>query len=86
MTFLDHLENEFRTARKLACQFVETHNEKLPLECQCGCDSTVPGLPCPDCSHVADTPWAILLDTEFGYDVVALGDRNDVIARFNVED
>ncbi|WP_145928624.1 hypothetical protein OH491_03690 [Termitidicoccus mucosus] len=50
----------------------------------CGRPGHVPGLPCPECFHCHEVSWAILQDTEFGYEVVALNDRRQVLARFEV--
>ncbi len=86
-----YLESAFRCQKKKALEFIDQFNERLPSQnCpNCGIEGHVPGLPCPaaDCGYKHEISWAILLDTEFGYDVVALNDkRGPAFARFNVAD
>ncbi len=88
MAYLDDLSRAFATAKSDALAFIEHHNAELPTEScpTCGVSGHVPGLPCPECSHAYEVSWAILLDSEYGYDAVALNNRKHVFARFNVED
>ncbi|AOS44348.1 hypothetical protein Verru16b_01409 [Lacunisphaera limnophila] len=37
------------------------------------------------CGYRHPTSWAIIRDTEWGYEVVALTNRKNVIAKFEVE-
>lgn len=84
-----YLEREFSRAKHDALAFIERHNDKLPAQrCpSCHAEGHVPGLPCPEatCGYRHDVSWAILLDTEWGYDVVSLNDRKHVVISYNVE-
>lgn len=84
---LDVLTAAFAKARRKAVSFAERHNRKLPAErCpRCSHDGHVPGLRCPACGYRHHTSWAIIRDTEFGYDVVALNNRKDILAMFEIE-
>lgn len=80
------LDYAFIAARKAAREFINEHNRGLPSDfCpKCGDEGHVPGLMCPACGYRHDVPWAILQDTEWGYEVVALTNRRKVFAVFNV--
>lgn len=84
----EHYEAAFREAKIKALRFIEHFNEGLPTDhCPfCGVNGHVPGLPCPECSHCYEVPWAILLPGEWGYEVVAINNRKNVIMEFYVED
>ncbi len=85
--YIAHWDAAFLRQKKLALRFIEAYNESLPTEsCPvCQCSGHVPGLPCPECSHVHPVSWVILRDNEFGYEAVALGTR-EIVASFSVED
>lgn len=87
MAYLDDLDQAFSLAKAKALGFVEGHNGGLKTDaCEtCGAVGNIPGLPCPECSHASEVSWAILEDSEFGYNVVALNNRKRVFARFNVD-
>lgn len=82
----EHLAAQFARAKSQALAFVESWNSRLPTDACPFCHSTghVPGLPCPECSHVHDVSWSILMDTEWGYSVIALGNPRQIYAEFNV--
>lgn len=87
----DHyLDSAFRRQKAEALRFIDDFNDKLPAQnCpNCGAEGHVPGLPChnAECGYKHEVSWAILLDTEFGYEVVALNNRKHVFASFNVPD
>ncbi len=85
--YLTKITKDFDEAKRRALTFIDKHNDRLETEkCGvCGCSGTVPGLPCPECSHVYPIPWAILLDTEWGYSAVAISNRRHVLADFQIE-
>lgn len=84
----EYYETAFNEAKIKALRFIEYFNENLPTEkCPfCGTKGHVPGLPCPECSHCHEVPWAILLPGEWGYEVVAINNRNHIIMEFYVEE
>ena len=84
----DYLSDEFADAKAKALRFIESWNDRLPTEACPTCQSSghVPGLPCPECYHVYPISWSLLLDTEWGYSVVALNNRRHVLANFNIEE
>lgn len=90
MANLDYLESEFRTAKKKALKFIDKFNDKLPTDrCPaCHSDGHVPGLFCPEatCGYIHPVSWVLLLDTEFGYDIVSLNNRRHCVASFNVDE
>lgn len=90
MTDNSYLELEFAEAKKKALSFIEKYNDKLPTEHCPSCNSVghVPGLACPDpiCAYVHPVSWVLLVDTEFGYDVISLNDRKHKVATFNVDE
>lgn len=83
---LENLERVFAVARSRAAVFVAEHNAPLPKNCP-GCHDSghVPGLRCPACGYRHRIPWAIIRDTEWGYEVVALTNRRTVFCVFNVD-
>lgn len=85
-----YLEHEFRGAKKKALIFIEKFNDKLPTrECpSCHSEGHVPGLVCcyATCGYIHPVSWVLLLDTEFGYDVVSLNNRKHKVATFNVDE
>jgi len=78
----------FETQRRCAQEFAAAFNEKLPSDMcpKCTESSHVPGLTCVACGYKHTSAWAIVRDTEFGYDVVALTSRRTIYASFVVED
>lgn len=84
----DDLEIEFAEAKVRALDYTRAYNAKLPSKkCpECGDKGHVPGLRCPACGYRHPRAWAILRDTEFGYDVVSLTNRRQVFASFRVAD
>ncbi len=74
----------FALLRRQADEFADRHNARLPSrECpKCLSPGHVPGLRCPECGYRHPQPWAIVRDTEWGYEVVPLTKRRRVIARF----
>ena len=84
----DNLEQEFTEAKARALDYIGTYNAKLPSKAcpECGDEGHVPGLRCPCCGYRHHQSWAILRDTEFGYDVVPLTNRRQILATFKVED
>ena len=87
MAYYDDLERAFSIAKAKALGFIECHNGGLKTDaCEtCGASGNVPGLPCPECSHASEISWAILMNSEFGYEVVALNNRKHIFAQFNVD-
>lgn len=88
MAYHDDLDRAFSIAKAKALGFIECHNGGLKTDScpTCGLAGHVPGLPCPECSHGSEeVSWAILEDSEFGYNVVALNNRKHIFARFNVD-
>lgn len=81
------LEEAFRHQKDRALCFIRKHNATLPSDSCPSCheEGHVPGLRCPACGYRHKTPWAILRDTEFGYEVIPLTNRKVVIAEFKVE-
>ena len=80
------LEDNFRCARHRALEFIKAHNDKLPTECpQCREESHISGLRCPACGYRHAVAWAILRDTEWGYEVVSLNNRTAVLKTFDIE-
>ena len=87
----DRLHSAFSHQRARAAAFVEGFNANLPTaECpQCrAAGGHCPGLPCPveGCGYIHPVSWALLQDGEWGAEVIALNNRHNVIARFDVED
>lgn len=82
----EDLEQEFADAKGQALDFIGAYNAKLPSKACPACNDAghVPGLRCPCCGYRHPQSWAILRDTEFGYDVVPLTNRREVIASFEV--
>lgn len=75
----------FARALAAAREFAETHNSSLPRWCPaCGDEGHIPGLLCPGCGYRHRIAWAIVRDTEWGYDVVSIADRRQVLAKFSV--
>jgi hypothetical protein len=85
--YSEELDAKFSAAKARAVAFAEAWNSKLPTdECPaCRSCGHVPGLPCPECSHVYPVSWGIQVDTEWGYSVVAISNRRQILAEFNVE-
>jgi hypothetical protein len=85
---LESLEKLFGSARLRAGAYAEKYNSHLPgASCpKCHDLGHVPGLRCHMCGYRHPTSWAIIRDTEWGYEVVALTNRKKVIEKFNVED
>jgi len=82
----DQLEAAFDRARHLALDFIKDHNAILPTECpRCREESHIPGLRCANCGYRHETAWAILRDTEWGYEVIPINDRTAVLKAFNIE-
>lgn len=81
------LSTAFQNAKAEAEVFAEKYNSQLPIEkCPgCGEPDHCPGLACPDCGHVHSVSWAIIKDTEWGYDVVALNNKKLRVAEFRVD-
>lgn len=87
-SYHERIDRAFRRQKTKALAFQKKHNAALPAEkCPfCGCNGHVPGLPCPDCCHQYEVPWGLILDTEWGYAAVSIGNRKVVLAQFNVGD
>ncbi len=85
--YIARLDAAFLEQKKQALNFIEHYNESLPTEnCPvCLSPGHVPGLPCPECSHVHPVSWVVLRSSEYGYEVVALADRR-VVMSFSIED
>jgi len=85
--YIARLDAAILEQKKQALRFIEHYNEQLPTDhCPvCLCSGHVPGLPCPECSHVHPVSWVILRDSEYGYEVVSLASR-EVIMAFSIED
>ena len=82
----DQLEEAFHHARHRALAFIKKHNDMLPTDCpKCREEGHIPGLRCPNCGYLHGTAWAILRDTEYGYDVIPLNDRRRILESFTVE-
>ena len=81
----DQLCQQFTKARTQAVEFAERHNDALPWLCPGCCEPYYSGIECPDCGYLHETSIALVLDCEFGYDVVAFNNRRNVFARFWVE-
>lgn len=82
------LDRDFKKAKGDATAFAEKYNAILPTEnCPgCGTKDHCPGLACPECGYVHSLSWAILRDTDWGYDVVPLNKpRHVIIAGFYVK-
>lgn len=82
----ERLDRAFARAREKAAAFASKRNSKLPAAAcpQCSDSGHVPGLRCPSCGYKHSEPWSIVLDTEWGYAVVALTNRRMVFAEFKV--
>lgn len=80
------LSRAFAQAKAEALGFVASYNASLPSHAcpACGDAGHVPGLRCPACGYRHDRSWAILRDTEWGYDVVELTNRRKILARFEL--
>ncbi|HVT30272.1 MAG TPA: hypothetical protein VHE81_19840 [Lacipirellulaceae bacterium] len=86
-SYLDHLTQAFEIAKARAIEEAERRNAKLERVCKCGETSFVAGLCCPSCGSQADRDhsWVVVRDTEFGYDLIPIGSRFDVLATFRVD-
>lgn len=80
------LDGAFAAAKAEALDFLSGYNASLPSHACPGCGDAghVPGLRCPACGYKHDRAWAILRDTEWGYDVVELTNRRKILARFQL--
>ena len=80
-------ERAFGDARRRATLFISKYNEALPRSAcpSCGDEGHLPGIKCPACGYRHETAWAILRDTEWGYEVVPLVNRERVIATFEID-
>ncbi|HVT30335.1 MAG TPA: hypothetical protein VHE81_20160 [Lacipirellulaceae bacterium] len=85
--YLDDLTRAFEIAKSRAVEEAERRNANLERVCRCGATSYVPGLECQACGHKADRDhaWAVVRDTEFGYDLIPIGSRFEVLATFRVD-
>lgn len=82
---LEYLEGAFAVARSQALVFIEEHNAALPDICpKCDDSGHVAGLRCPACGYRHRISWAIIRDTEWGYEAVSLTNRRKVLAVFNL--
>lgn len=83
----EDLEQAFAEAKARALDYIGAYNAKLPSKrCpNCGDEGHVPGLRCPCCGYRHPVAWAILRDSEWGYEVVTLTNRRKVLAEFRVE-
>lgn len=73
------LSDAFDKAKKDASAFLSKYNAALPGVCpSCGEDGHLPGLPCVNCDYVHDVCFAILIDTEWGYEAATLKGRKTV--------
>lgn len=87
--YIARLDSAFDEAKRKALDFIEHFNSELPIdECpQCHSkDGHVPGLPCCECGYIHPVPWAVLRSSEYGWDVVSLGNSRHRIISFEVED
>ena len=86
MDTYESLQAAFEKARKESLSFITAYNAKLPTErCpKCGDAGHVPGLRCPACGYRHVIAWAILRDTEWGYEAVPLTNRRTVLKEFRV--
>jgi len=87
----DYLEHEFRRAKKKALKFIEQFNSKLPTERCPNCRSPgghVPGIACPEpgCGYIHNISYVLLLDSEWGYDIVSLNNRKHRVTSFNIDE
>ena len=84
----EDFEQKFAEAKSRALDYIGAYNAKLPSKAcpECNDDGHVPGLRCPCCGYRHPRAWAILRDTEFGYDVVLLTNRKQILASFDVND
>lgn len=82
----DRLGRAFSVAKTEALSFITGYNASLPSQAcpSCGDEGHVPGLRCAACGYKHDRAWAILRDTEWGYDVVELTNRRKILARFEL--
>lgn len=82
------LGRAFAEAKAEALGFVAGYNASLPSKAcpECGDLGHVPGLRCPACGYRHDRSWAILRDTEWGYDVVPLTNRKSILASFRIKE
>lgn len=82
----EQLERAFAQQREAATDFCREFNASLPSRAcpKCGEAGHCPGVPCFQCGYTHSVSWAILRDTEHGYDVVSLTDRRNVLASFTV--
>lgn len=82
------LEKAFADAKTDALDFIKKYNAKLPTEScpKCGDAGHIPGLRCPACGYRHNIAWAILRDSEWGYEVIALTNRKTVVREFRVAD
>lgn len=82
------LGRAFAEAKAQALGFVARYNASLPSTAcpECGDAGHVPGLRCPACGYRHDRAWAILYDTEWGYDVVWLTNRKKILASFRIKE
>jgi len=84
---LQNLERMFSSARTRALSHANNYNAQLPsAQCpRCKDPGHVPGLRCTNCAYRHPQTWAIIRDTEWGYQVVPLTNRKIVLAEFNVD-
>lgn len=79
----------FNEAKHKALSFIEHYNSELPINACPHCQSEsghVPGLACCDCGYIHPIPWAVLRSSEYGWDVVGIGNSRHRIISFEVED
>jgi len=64
----------FAEARAAALTYAARYNASLPVTAcpQCDDGGHVPGLLCPACGYRHPVPWLILVDTEYGYELVSI--------------
>lgn len=80
------LEQAFERSRHQALVFIRDFNAKLPTVCpHCHDEAHIPGLRCPNCGYRHGTAWAILRDTEYGYEVIPITDRQRILESFTVD-
>lgn len=78
-------ERQFFCAKRKALEFLEHYNAAIPTTCpQCE-EQFVAGLPC-ECGYCHPIPWGVLQGSEWGYEIVAIGNRRKVILEFPVEE
>lgn len=84
----ESLDRAFEGLKAEALSFAEGYNASLPSkECpKCGDAGHVPGLRCAACGYRHERSWAILRDTEWGYEVVWLTNRRKVLATFSLRE